>query len=523
MNGTLRTAVFAAGITLAGLAGCSTTRTVSLNARVLTDPSAAPALAGLASPRVYLVLSVDGHPSLLDGLFGLLLHQRNQPVRIDPWVRSFSQSLSSAGARLVAFRMTDNIDEADPFLQDIEPNWVVYVHLSAVEIDQTETTDDFAVHSDSSFPHEKTVANQARLSYEIRSGAYPGGRAPSVSTGTVEMTEGASDDRDRSVSEAFERLCGREAAGKAYPISQVKRKRPFFKTAASLSEHAYQAARKNQWEQAQRDWTAAVSSLAASWQDAYDLGVALERRGDYALARRSYEQARQMGRNDPRAGAVAWQRIDEELSQSVQVRLDTGPVSAPFFEYKLAVLPFGNDTNSLAGPDLARRIAYDFLQESGYRLVPLQDVDRLLRDHGVTQGDEAERLKDPGLLCQWLGADQILYGHLTKFDRITLGVIASRTVSGRLSLWDRELKQEIWSTDREITNDRVFPDLKPRDVAAQLIVQLIQSLIENILQKPLGAETLAWAQNSLSTLPMKPPPNNAFVSPPGWVKKGELK
>ena len=142
------------------------------------------------------------------------------------------------------------------------------------------------------------------------------------------------------------------------------------------------------------------------------------------------------------------------------------------------------------------------LRKGGYNTIDLDTVDRGLRAQGFSQGGQLKRAK-PRQFAKWLGAQRLLYGHISHFDEIMLGIYGRRHVAGKLWLWDKNEKRRLWSSNQPAINESPIATDGGQGLG-QLAGQLLFGLAERMIGKPLGIESAQFVRQNLETLPLKP-------------------
>lgn len=109
-----------------------------------------------------------------------------------------------------------------------------------------------------------------------------------------------------------------------------------------------------------------------------------------------------------------------------------------------------NYTNDAEGPEVVREGFYERIEGLHYRLVSLDEVDRVLRDRmGITLGSQLE-LVTAGELAEELGADGLVYGFLLDFDDITTGVYNVKKVRAGFKLVEARTGRVLWARGRGV-------------------------------------------------------------------------
>ncbi|MCP4229340.1 MAG: hypothetical protein GY771_04235 [bacterium] len=111
----------------------------------------------------------------------------------------------------------------------------------------------------------------------------------------------------------------------------------------------------------------------------------------------------------------------------------------------VAVLPMYNVTNHVEGPEMVRKLVNEFLTSKHYAVMPIDEVDTILRDRmGITLGTQLE-MTTPEALAAELKVDALLYGYLLDFDDVIFGLYNSRAVRVGFRLVDAVSGSVIWS------------------------------------------------------------------------------
>ncbi len=165
-----------------------------------------------------------------------------------------------------------------------------------------------------------------------------------------------------------------------------------------------------------------------------------------------------------------------------------------WFDQPVAVLPFANDTNNVAAPEELRAAAAARLRAMGYRVVPLDAIDRALRGKGVTLGEHLATLK-PEEVAAAAGAEKLVIGKAAAFGVVNVGVYYRREVRVLLEMKDaagRTVWASVGEEFRELASDR------PGET---FIGGLVGGLFEKSTRQYLREETRAAVMRGLATLP----------------------
>ena len=117
----------------------------------------------------------------------------------------------------------------------------------------------------------------------------------------------------------------------------------------------------------------------------------------------------------------------------------------------IAVLPFGNQTESTDIDEIVRTNFYSHLSAQPYKDIELYEVDRKLkrynlRDYEKLDGASAKRLG------RILHADAVVSGEVTEFNRVYAGIYSQMAVGASITVWDTRTGQKIWS-DEHVTRN----------------------------------------------------------------------
>ena len=126
--------------------------------------------------------------------------------------------------------------------------------------------------------------------------------------------------------------------------------------------------------------------------------------------------------------------LNQELNKAVT--LNSYPRS-------IAVLPFGNQTETEGVEDFVRVTFYSHLCAHPYKDIELQMVDQKLRRNKITNFEKLRKmpLKKLGRI---LGCDAVIFGEVIEFDRIFAGIYSQMAVGLSISMWDTRTGREIW-------------------------------------------------------------------------------
>lgn len=177
---------------------------------------------------------------------------------------------------------------------------------------------------------------------------------------------------------------------------------------------------------------------------------------------------------------------------------------------RIAVLAFANESNNPEAPQYLRELVCSALRDAGYDLLPLESVDRKLRDAGISQGGQIET-KSPQELSDLLKASALLYATVRSFDYVTLGFYQRRevSISARLVSFGGA---QIWRDSAKIKQSRIYT----RKLREKFVRQLTVKALESIFSHPLYPEMFRAVKRLFMTLPAARDPHvptGKFMSP----------
>ncbi len=426
------------------------------------------------------------------------------------FANSINKNLYRFGGSVVAYRVTSKHPEEDPFIKELKPTGIIEIRFNDIVINTKEvqrevrgrdgkgkTTVSYTPKWVSACVLNMTIKLYDRI--EERTIYKNNLRVVSSHEFNSAPSEGKEEEimQDIFVS----------AAGRAIQVISplyVVRKRPIFKTPDDEdSKKAYKLAKRDKWEEAEEIWKARLESDKGNWQDKMNLGIASELKRDNALAIKYYKEAEKESKNDKKSSCINWSLIYEDLATSIIKTSKSPPAVKAWFKQRLAVLPFSDETVSVEAPLMIRTMVYKLLDRGGYNVMPLEEVDKLLRKYGISQGGQL-RSVTPEEVSKWLDADWILYGHLKDFNKINIGIYVKKSIKGNLSLWDATDGREFWSSDRSVIVHSVPPKVKKDHILAHFLANIAESWIGALTNKPMGKEALTFALNNIEDLPLEP-------------------
>jgi hypothetical protein len=109
----------------------------------------------------------------------------------------------------------------------------------------------------------------------------------------------------------------------------------------------------------------------------------------------------------------------------------------------VAVLPFGNRSDAQGLEELVRTSFYSHLSALAYQDVELHEVDVRLKNNGLTSPDSFSAMPAQNL-GRLLEADAVIFGEVTEFERVFVGVYSQLSVGASITIYDTRNGRELW-------------------------------------------------------------------------------
>ena len=109
----------------------------------------------------------------------------------------------------------------------------------------------------------------------------------------------------------------------------------------------------------------------------------------------------------------------------------------------VAILPMVNRTDSDQAFEVVRRTFYNHFSSLRYVDLELYQVDARLKEAQLTNAEEVEQTS-PTRLGEILGVDAVIYGDITRYDRIFAGLYSQVSVGARLRMMDTKTGKLLW-------------------------------------------------------------------------------
>ena len=190
-------------------------------------------------------------------------------------------------------------------------------------------------------------------------------------------------------------------------------------------------------------------------------------------------------------------------------------VSPNFNSYvpkSVAVLPMDNMSTDLDATPLIRPIVQQRVIFRGYNCLPLEQVDRVLKEKGVMVSHDVYMFK-PQELGQMLGVDAVVYGTVDEFNKHYAVIFADIIVSLKLSMVDTMSGNTLWQSQHTATQNTALDTLlialqhydKPADALAAAAAYNAAFAVLTAY-RPYAEAAAAQAMASLPPGPMGPRP-----------------
>ncbi|HBB66205.1 MAG TPA: hypothetical protein DEF68_03770 [Elusimicrobia bacterium] len=460
-----------------------------------------------ALSALYIAVKAPPLPeeSALGGVLGNPGSARRPELDTYNFARKVAQVFSRPGISVKACRVFRTEEDTDPYMRYFSPSGLLALEISDLSVSAKKEVRS-SVYYDKN-KQKQTIKTavwvySASIRADVRLLLAADMRTLDKISETFSYVEDRSDG-NKNAAEWYEeneaRLVGAATArlSDRYIGKQTLRMRPLFrKKDDPESSRAADLARRGGWGEAEVVWTRRLKNKE-DWRDMMDLGVSAEVRKDYPAARDYYVRAREASSGDKEARPVRW----DEILGDLEVMLSTGSAAQSagddWFAPALAVLPFADETTSIDGPPMLRTLIHAALTAAGYRVQALEDTDRILLSHGLSQGGQLGAA-DRAEICKWLGVERLFYGDISEFSEVTAGIYNRRMIKGQTMLWDLKAGDFIWGL-----NPSVIRVSTARSFLGGMFSQLAKGLIERIKNKPLAYESSLFAARAAEALPNK--------------------
>jgi hypothetical protein len=485
---------------LAVLAGCGGYYSVRVPHRLPGAPGVAALRPHLGALYVVVRPPAGGEAAPAEGLAAALLGRAGPDMNFQSLARRASKALKGPDGRVCAWRVDKTGVPPDRFAGRLNPSGLLVISLKrpALSSNKEERT---AVQYDKKKQKQNVKSRvwvySASLAAEFHLLAWPGGEVLDTWAEVVSAGEDRFD-KSRDLEDWYaaneENLFAQLTAkiSDRYAGRAVDRFRPVFKADKdAASEQAVAHARAGRWREAAAIWRGRAEA-GGGWRDHLGLAVEAELAGDYKVAEEHYRRAEGASKGDKQAKPVRWGGIYRDLA-SAQSAPARGKCDRSWFELKTAVLPFSDETTSIEGPDLARKLVFEQLKAAGYDMLPLEATDELLRKRGFSDGGQLGAAT-PAQLAGWLGAGRLVYCNLTDYGEIMAGVYNRRMVKGTARVWEA-------GAGEFLLEESVVKINTSKNLLGGLAGQLAKGLVERIGKQPLAYEAGVFSRQVAENLP----------------------
>ncbi|MBI4051069.1 MAG: DUF799 family lipoprotein, partial [Elusimicrobia bacterium] len=134
----------------------------------------------------------------------------------------------------------------------------------------------------------------------------------------------------------------------------------------------------------------------------------------------------------------------------------------------------------------------------GYSTKPLDQVDSVLKEMGITDGGQLSAFT-PQQLGKKLGVDAVVYGELLEFTYKTTGFLNIRQVKARFKMVDALTGETLWEAEGLGANSEGAVSSSAAIQAG--LKSLGTQLVEKAVQSPLRTEIWDMIWNAIEFLP----------------------
>lgn len=481
------------------LAGCGNYYAVRVPYNLPDMPGAASARPALSA--LYLRVATPRRPDGAEGspLAGILGAGSGPELRPSELARGAARALNRPGAKVCAWRVAKGGGE-DAFAAALAPAGLLAIEAGAPSM-SVRKEERSKVYYDkkkqSQTVKSKVWVYSASLYSGVKLYSWPGREeldswADTFSYSEERLDGGKEQGEWYAENEAklYSALAARLTA--RYAGRPVERVRPLFAVKKDKeSEEALKLAGAGKWAAASGIWERRAA--AGGWRDHLGLAVAAELRKDFPAAGELYRKAQAAAAGDKDGKRVPWGEIFRDLELFSSTAAAPGRCGAAWFGRRTALLPFSDQTTSVDGPPLVRKLVFEHLRAAGYDLVPLERTDEVLRQHGFSEGGQLGAAK-PEEFAKWLGAERLVFCDISDFGEIMAGVYNRRMVKGAARVW------ETGGSETSI-EESVVKVKTPKNFAAGMFSQLAKGLAERIKNEPLAYESGLFARQLTENLP----------------------
>jgi len=490
------------------LTGCGNYFSVKLPYVIPNGPAAAANRELLTQIYILARVPAGREETVLTGLVAALVKPPVPALDGGAFTRRLAASFRRPGVSVTAYRTLreGNGTGADSFAARLNPASLLEVTLGAPSVSANKETRE-TVYTDKQKKRQilKTTVwvYSAHVTGLIKFSAYPAMEQRDLYSDTFVYTEERSDN-SKSAADFYaaneEKLFSLVCTGivRRYLGQPVLRYRQvFFKKGNAELKTAADHAQRGRWPQAKEVWEKQLHT-PDGWRAAFNLAVAAETEKDYAAAAGLYRQAREKSGGDKEARIVGWAGIFSDLEYMLAVSTAPAPGGTSWFSLRTALLPFSEETASVSGPLMVREMLADAIKGAGYKLQDPAETDRILREHGYSDGGQLGAVAK-GDLYKWLGVERVIYGNISDFGEVMAGLYNRRVVGGSFIMREEGAQAEVWTHRETVAKVKT-----PKNFASGMVSQLAKGLWERMKNKPLAEEADLFVKRVAESLPNKP-------------------
>jgi len=140
----------------------------------------------------------------------------------------------------------------------------------------------------------------------------------------------------------------------------------------------------------------------------------------------------------------------------------------------VAILPFSKEADIPAeeGPDwLLREVFFNYFTYEGYTDMPLEEVDRRLKNSGLNSSDDISQASIPDLQ-KALGVDAVIHGHIMAANNFTGGIYAETRIGAKLDMTDLRNGDKLWEIEHT--------EIETSGILQSSVVSIIQDQSSNL-------------------------------------------
>ncbi len=138
-----------------------------------------------------------------------------------------------------------------------------------------------------------------------------------------------------------------------------------------------------------------------------------------------------------------------------------------------AILLFANESNTVDAPEILRKFMFEELSRHRFKLQSLEETETTLREQlKISDGGQLTSAT-PQELGQALGADQLFFGDVQEWKKITTGVYNTVSVKATVSLVEAKSGTVLWEKTQAVTRQQINTSVG--DIVAGAVGSLLLS------------------------------------------------